>query len=42
MVVVISSGVPVKNWEKLEVFPESLPETTNEIPEIPAQVPENN
>ena len=25
-----------------QVIPESLPETTNEIPEIPAQVPENN
>ena len=23
---VISSGVPVKNWQKLEVYPESLPE----------------
>ena len=25
-----------------QIIPESLPETTNEIPEIPAQVPENN
>ena len=46
--VTLSSGETISDSKLLQdgateqVIPESLPETTNEIPEIPAQVPENN
>ena len=46
--VTLSSGETISDSKLLQdeateqVIPESLPETTNEIPEIPVQDPENN